>query len=84
MQVNLNIQEQENLYYFYHNWDSDQKNKIHMGDCKQCNYGTGMRKIQKRGKSGVWIGPFSTLEFCRTYIAEILKLPLVEPHNCCK
>lgn len=83
MHLDLNIQEQENLYYFYHNWDSDQKNKIHLGSCGFCKYGTGMHKSEKRGISGVWIGPFSTLELCHTYIAKKLNLPPVEPHNCC-
>ena len=36
------------------------------------------------GKNGVWIGPFSTLDLCHTYIAEKLNLTAVEPHNCCK
>jgi hypothetical protein len=83
MNVELKIQEQENLYYFYHNWKAGMKNKIHKSDCKQCNFGTCKRVIQTRGENGVWVGPFSTLDLCHDYIAEKLKLPPVEPHNCC-
>ena len=83
MQVNLNIQENENLFYFYQNWIAGKKNKIHKGDCKQCNYGTGKRTEQTRGESGVWVGPFSSLELCHNYIAEKLKLTPFEEDNCC-
>jgi hypothetical protein len=83
MEVNLNIQEQEHLYYFYHNWASDQKNKIHLGSCGYCKHGTGMHKSEKRGKSGVWIGPFSSLDLCHDYIINRLHLPAVEPDKCC-
>lgn len=83
MTTNLNIQEKENLYYFYHNWKAGKENKIHKGDCPQCNFGTGKREKQTRGLNGVWIGPFSTLDLCHTYIADKLNLPSVEPHKCC-
>ena len=83
MKVDLNIEEQENLYYFYHNWQAAQQNRIHKGECPNCNYGTGMRHGVNRGQNGVWIGPFSSLELCHDYIINRLNLPPVEPHNCC-
>ncbi len=83
MNVDLNVREEEgDLFYFYHNWISDQKNKIHKGTCKMCTFGTG-RKLSNptsRGENGVWIGPFSTLEICHKYIMQ--KLHLSIPENC--
>jgi len=81
MEVNLNIQLQENLYYLYQNWKAGKKNKINKGDCKQCNYGTGKRAKQTRGKNGVWVGTFSSLELCHDYIINRLHLPVIEPHK---
>ncbi|WP_445710461.1 hypothetical protein [Flavobacterium sp.] len=83
MQVSLNILEEENLYYFYHNWQAGQTNKIHRGSCGECKYGTGKQKNVDRGRNGVWLGPFSTLDLCHNYIAGELNLQPVEPHNCC-
>lgn len=83
MQVNINIQEQENLYYFYHNWQAGQTNKIHIGSCGDCKYGTGKHQTVNRGENGVWVGPFSTVELCNTYIVQKLKLEPVELCKCC-
>lgn len=83
MYLDLNIQEQEDLYYFYHNWQAGKENKIHKGSCGYCNYGTGMHQNMNRGENGVWIGPFSTLDLCHSYITTKLNLSAVEPHNCC-
>lgn len=81
MEVKLNIQPIEELFYYYTNWQSDQKNKIHRATCAFCNYGTGMRRNVIRGKNGVWIGPFSALELCIHYVEDELGL---EPniHTC--
>jgi hypothetical protein len=77
MNVNLNIQEVEgDIYYFYHNWQAGQDNKIHIATCGFCRYGTG-RNLQTpptRGENGVWIGPFSTLALCQDYIIKTLKI----------
>ena len=83
MQVELNIQEKEDkLFYFYHNWRAGQDNKIHSATCAFCCYGTGrnLREAPKRGKNGVWIGPFSSLDLCRDYISNKLEIPI--PENC--
>ena len=78
MNVNLNIQAVEgDLFYFYSNWQANQKNKIHKATCSFCCYGTGrnLQNAPNRGENGVWIGPFSTLALCRNYVEERLNIP---------
>lgn len=85
MNVDLNIIEEEgDLFYFYHNWRAGQENKIHKATCNFCRYGSGRNFTNppNRGDYGVWIGPFSTLEFCHNYIAN--KLQIAIPDNCTK
>jgi hypothetical protein len=75
MLVDLNIQEQETLFYYYQNWQAGQNNKIHLASCHICNHGTGMHQNVQRGLNGVWIGPFSSLQLCTQYVTEQLELP---------
>ena len=82
MQVELNMREDENLYY-YQNWQSDQKNKIHNVICGNCRYGTGKHSTDDRGVNGVWIGPFSERSEIHEYVKG-LKLPDQECKICLK
>lgn len=81
MEVNLNIKAEEDLYYFYHNWQAGQKNKIHKATCSRCSFGSGrnLSKPPKRGENGVWIGPFSSLVLCEDYVGTRLGVT-VPPH----
>lgn len=79
--VELNIELQElPVYYYYHNWTANQLNKIHIGTCGFCRYGSGSHNNPpvNRGENGVWIGPFSTLQLCQDYVND-LGLP---PNTC--
>lgn len=57
----------KDFFYLYHNWAAGQENKIHLESCAHCNYGFGQRRIQIRGRNGVWIGPFDTPELAEEY-----------------
>ena len=83
MQVDLNIQEVESVFYFYHNWQAGKENKIHKGSCGYCNYGSGMHQGNIRGLNGIWVGPFSSLVLCNDYIVNRLQLELAQTHKCC-
>jgi len=84
MQIDLNIHEDEILFYYYQNWQARQENKIHKATCGHCRYGSGRNHnhIISRGENGVWIGPFSTLDLCIEYVGNHLNN---EIHfcNCC-
>jgi hypothetical protein len=79
MLVELNIGEEEELFYYYLNWQANQPNKIHKATCGYCNYGTGSKKFMERGENGVWIGPFSNIELCEQFVVGRLNL---EPIHC--
>ncbi len=84
MEVNLNVQEQETLFYYYSNWQAyrQQHNKIHNATCGYCCYGTGMHENVNRGENGVWIGPFSSLELCVAYVENTLGQPANTCNTC--
>ena len=48
-------------YHFYENWQvRPKKAKIHLSDCRWCNYGTGTKKPKVDKRNGTWHGPFAT------------------------
>jgi hypothetical protein len=84
MNVELNIQPEEELFYYYHNWQTDEENKIHLSTCRFCVYGSGRQHNREitRGENGVWIGPFSSLALCQGYVQDTLHLPPVSCQVC--
>ncbi len=79
MFVELNVTEDEELFYYYRNWQAYQNNKIHRATCGKCQYGTGSRANVNRGQNGVWIGPFSSLALCEQFVEQELHQ---EPNHC--
>ena len=77
MEVELNIRQEEELFYYYQNWQADLENKIHRATCRFCVFGSEMHHniLIARGENGVWIGPFSSFEQCQHYVQNRLHLP---------
>lgn len=49
-------------YYVYENWRvRPKKAKIHIGECRCCNYGKGIDP-DASDRNGRWHGPFATFE----------------------
>ena len=84
MLLDLNIDDQETLFYYYQNWKAGLDNKIHKATCGHCRYGSGRNhnQIISRGENGIWIGPFSTIDLCSEYVGNSLKKEIYLC-NCC-
>lgn len=81
MFIEVNIEPEEILFYYYQNWQAGQQNFIHRDICGICNYGTGMHQNVVRGQNGVWIGPFTTLELAVQYVQGLGEA--INIHGCC-
>lgn len=70
-------------YYIYQNWVAHHNSgKIHISSCSFCKNGQGrdLTETEKEvGKSGVWIGPFSSFELANEYLE---KFNFIETSNC--
>jgi len=84
MTIDLNINPDETLFYYYINWKANQENKIHKATCAHCNYGMGKHSGVIRGENGVWVGPFSSVELCATHVEEKLEEPATKCLSCLK
>jgi hypothetical protein len=87
MNINLVVtaknKNQPDLYYYYHNWRAKKDNKVHIGGCKNCNYGFGMREKKTIGRNGVWVGPFATEELAINWAEKYSQKEMpVTVHSC--
>lgn len=57
------------MYYLYENWTAiANSGTVHHAECGRCNNGAGMHRKAQAGRAGVWIGPFSSLEYVVKYV----------------
>ena len=81
----MNKQTKKDLFYYYHNWKAKMDNRVHLNSCKNCNNGMGMRTNTIKGKNGVWVGPFSTIELALNWATKYSNKPNpIKLHNCIK
>lgn len=59
----MSEQDNQDLYYYYHNWKAGKDNVVHNGSCKFCYHCMGRVNLNTiKGEHGVWVGPFATKE----------------------
>ncbi len=58
-----------NSYYVYENWTAENKARIHVGECKFCNYGRGNHP-ESTQKNGRWLGPYGSYSEAQAFAEE--------------